>query len=133
MKFLEIKGVSKDDLRSNSRGWGNYHDSTYNIDQENAKQSRYNGKNWVDAENKTTSISRLLTTGASEKFNKMNIYDLAGNVYEFTLEYSSNTSSPCAVRGGYYDGTGSGSPASYRGNNDTTNSSDIYGFRLSLF
>ena len=133
LKFLEIKGVSKDDLRSNSRSWGNYHDSTYNIDQENAKQSRYNGKNWVDAENKTTSISRLLTTGASEKFNKMNIYDLAGNVYEFTLEYSSNTSSPCTVRGGYYDGTGSGSPASYRGNSGTTNSSDIYGFRVALY
>ena len=39
MKFLETKGVSQSDLRSNSTEWGNYNNNTYNINQENAKQS----------------------------------------------------------------------------------------------
>ena len=41
----------------------------------------------------------LLTTGASEDAKKMNIYDFAGNAWEWTLEKTSSTSSPCAVRG----------------------------------
>ena len=133
MKFLETKGVSQADLRSDSTIWGNYSNNTYNIDQENAKQSSNSGIDWVDAENKTTSGAILLTTGASEEFNKMNIYDLAGNVYEWTLEYSSSTNVPCALRGGSYDDGGSFIPASGRGINGTTSSSSSSGFRLSLF
>ncbi len=133
MKFLETKGVSQSDLRSNSTEWGNYNNNTYNINQENAKQSSDDGETWVDAENKTTSGDILLTTGASEEFNKMNIYDLAGNVYEWTLEYTSHTDGPCARRGGDYNFNGSSYPASYRGGITTTFSYNGYGFRLSLF
>ena len=46
-------------------------------------------------------------TGATKGLNpdrnqKLNIYDLAGNISKWTLEYTSSSSSPCASRGGYY-------------------------------
>ena len=57
----------------------------------------------------------LLTTGASEDTKKMNIYDFAGNVYEWTLEKRIDDNSPCAIRGGSYVYGGSGGAASNRG------------------
>ena len=134
MKFLETKQVaSQDDLRQDSTEWGNYYDNTYNINQLNAKQSSDFGANWSVAQNKTTRGYILLTTGASEEFNKMNIYDIAGNVLEWTLEYTSSSSRPCASRGGNYVSTGSGGPARYRGSSNTTWSDPSIGFRVSLY
>ena len=76
----------------------------------------------------------LLTTGASEDTKKMNIYDFAGNVYEWTLEtYTSNTNNPSAIRGGNYYYNGSNYPASFRGNISTTSSYNDLGFRPSLY
>ena len=134
MKFLEEKQVaSQNDLRQDSTEWGNYNNNTYNINQSNAKQSTNNGENWSVAQNKAESVSILLTTGASEEFNKMNIYDIAGNVREWTLEYTSDSSDPCASRGGNYHNSGSYRPASYRKYNDTTYSDNYVGFRVSLY
>ena len=63
----------------------------------------------------------------------MNIYDFAGNEWEWTLEKGSNSNYPCARRGGNYNDTGSGNPASYRSNSDTTNSYSSVGFRPTLY
>ena len=50
-------------------------------------------------------------TGYSEYWKVKNIYDLAGNVWEWTMEtYSSNR----VVRGGDYDDDGSLNPVSFR-------------------
>ena len=78
------------------------------------------------------SESVLLSTGASTEFERGGLYDLAGNVYEWTLEYTSYTYNPCAGRGGYYNGIGDSSPASSRGY-FTSNASRILGFRVSLY
>ena len=90
-------------LRSDSSGWGNYNSSG------------------------------VILTGSNEKYKKMNIYDLAGNVWEWTLEYTANTVSPCADRGGGYGNLGSNTQASYRLDFVTTSSIDLFGFRASLF
>ena len=59
------------------------------------------------------------------------IYDLAGNVFEWTME-SYDTS--CRVlRGGDYYGTGSTYPVSYRNYNFPSNSFSRVGFRPTLF
>ncbi len=148
MKFLETKGVSQDDLRSDSTSWGNYRNSTFTLNR--GKYAQYNKlSTWYNynqdlancvqssvkqgASDSTNSI--LLTTGASDETKKMNIYDLAGNVWEWTLEYTSNTSNPCADRGGNYHNTGSYEPARSRDHfsYDTTHSFNGNGFRLSLF
>lgn len=75
----------------------------------------------------------LLTTGASDTCKKMNIYDLAGNVWEWTLEYSSNIDIPCALRGGSLLYTGSKYPTSYRNSHMMDWSVVDFGFRLSLY
>ena len=75
----------------------------------------------------------LLTTGATEQSKVMNIYDIAGNVWEWTLEKTSDTDNLCAYRGGFYSFTGSDFPASNRSYDNTTYSFNIVGFRVSLF
>ena len=68
------------DIQTDSRSWGNYNNST------------------GDAEANSGSKQN---TGYSEYWKANNIYDLAGNVYEWTQEkYSTGTHR--AYRGGYY-------------------------------
>ena len=138
-KFLEVKGnwdtttnTAQYYIKENSSSWGNYNSSTFTIN--SAKAKKYNGinKSYDDITGKKTSYI-LLTTGASEQNKKMNIYDFAGNEYEWTLENTTNTYFPCSSRGGdfYYDGDGR--PASYRNNDITTYSENGYGLRVSLY
>ena len=75
----------------------------------------------------------LLTTGATERNCKMNIYDIAGNEYEWTLEKSTNAKLPCTYRGGYYGTYGSEFPASSRRFNRATISNYDYSFRPALY
>ena len=63
----------------------------------------------------------------------MNIYDFAGNEYEWTLEKATYSSYHCSSRGGRYSHTGSTRPASYRDYNDTNYSNDYIGFRTTLY
>jgi formylglycine-generating enzyme required for sulfatase activity len=63
----------------------------------------------------------------------MNIYDFAGNEWEWTLEYTGNTSAPCSNQGGEYDSYGSDFPASGRGVSSTTNSINNIGSRVALY
>ena len=71
-------------------------------------------------------------TGAKDEYNIKNIYDLAGNVSEWTME-SSNTIYR-AVRGGYYDSSGSGVPSSNRDSTYPVDAiSSFIGFRTTLY
>lgn len=60
-----------------------------------------------------------------------NIYDLAGNIFEWTMESVDN--SRRVFRGGYYNDTGLYYPASSRGSNFPTNGTMLYGFRVTLY
>ena len=120
LKYLEVKAVEKgtelatiqNELNSNSTSWGNYYDNNYNITNTLAKYSFDDGLNWINAPyNKESSKMVLLTTGASGTFSKQNIYDIAGNVDEWTLEGSDDY---CVYRGGDYVSTGSSDSASKR-------------------
>ena len=134
LKFLSVKGVETSLLNNDSKTWGNYYNNTYNITNTNAWYSTDDGANWTKgAYNKTSNGSTLLTTGAHTDFSKQKIYDFAGNVYEWTLEQSSDSSYPCAIRGGYYYIFGGYSPASDRFYYDTSDSLTVIGFRVALF
>ena len=140
LKYLQSKGVSKEVLngedRSESVKWGNYSNNTYEITNTSAKYST-DGTTWTNEPygNKTSGTKILLSTGADSQFSKFGIYDLAGNVSEWTLEQcTSNSSLPCAHRGGYYaNSVNSLQTASFRASNGTANADAGYGFRVSLY
>ena len=136
MKYLEEKGTPYEDLAGanpatsgiGSASWGNYSDTpTFTITN---TQVRYNTSPYSSSSSwtKITSIYEktgmiLLTTGTDSKFSKQNIYDIAGNVYEWTLEHA--TTSPsyrCVSRGGSCSDNGSSGPASNRVGYTTTHS-----------
>ena len=139
LKYLETKGTSQMDLKTDSTSWGNYTNSAWNITNSNSKYAIYDGKlknfDWTSGAYgiKDSDTMVVLSTGASDDFSKQGIYDLAGNVWEWTLEYTSYSSNACARRGGYYDYYGSSYPAAYRSDYDTTFYNNNLGFRLSLY
>ena len=135
LKYLETKGTAQADLKTDSTNWGNYKDNLWNITNANLKYSTNYGSEWTNGAygKKDSNKSVLLSTGASETFSKQGIYDIAGNVYEWTLEYTSNSNSPCALRGGFCNYSGSTSPAANRLNISTTTFSNLIGFRVVLY
>ena len=140
LKYLETKGTAQADLKTDSTSWGNYSNNLWNITNENSKYAILNTSNYTLGDwtsgaygKKDSNKSVLLSTGASETFSKQGIYDIAGNVWEWTLEYTAGSSLPCARRGGGYSSSGSGDPAAYRFYNSTTFCNVSIGFRLSLY
>ena len=141
LKYLETKGTSQSDLKTDSTSWGNYENNPWSITNANLKYAVHDTNkpilgSWTTAteKSKTSSEMILLSTGADDSFSKMGIYDLAGNVFEWTLEYTSVTWGPCAHRGGSYAFSGSDEPAGSRFYNATTNYLNNYvGFRLALY
>ena len=133
-KYLEVKGkLATANINFDSSGWGNYSDVTRTISSNKAKQTTNKGRTWTAITGTKPASSVLLTAGASEETNKMNIYDFAGNEWEWTLEKTSDNSKPCAYRGGDYGFTGTYNAASNRVFNYTTNADYGVGFRSTLY
>ena len=146
-KFLEKKSdLTKEDLKSDSTSWGNYSNSglilyrgEYNVQswEESSKWAKFdtNTPGYVMSSQTLNTNNVLLTTGASEKTNKMNIYDFTGNEWKWTLEHATSESgNPCAFRGGNFCDTGKNLPASYRGCNGIMDQSFcIFGFHAALY
>ena len=139
LKYIQMKKEAtvtdiKTKLNSNSIPIGNYNNNQWNITNVNAKYSTDYGESFIACPKpKTTDADILLTTGADESFSLMNIYDIAGNVWEWTLEWTSDDSFPCACRGGSCSYDGSSYPASTLYNYATSNSYGSVGFRVSLY
>ena len=68
--------------------------------------------------------------GFSDKWSVKNIYDLAGNVYEWTSEARSTNR---IYRGGNYFGNGDSVPVSFRSYNSRSNTNVGVGFRSRLY
>jgi len=98
---------------TDSRTWGNYSDSKDAA----ATNSGNNNINY--------------TTGRNEAWKAKNIYDLAGNFYEWTME--ANSSNYRVYRGGHYHLYGSSSPASDRYFSDPSSVTYVDGFRPVLY
>ncbi len=145
IKHLENKGTSSSELKNASSTWGNYTYRQFTIN-----RGKYNAKyphnNFIDytepmANNVTVTDGvswkvakeTLLTTGASDTNLKKNIYDLAGNVREWTLEHAFDSWYPCSCRGGGYNDSGETYTASNRRQHSATNSDSDVGFRISIY
>ena len=147
LKYIETKEPDqKTNLISDSTTIGNYYNSEFTLNrgkfaQNGALSKWYNfnsdeKSNLVEKSQKKEQSSNsnaiLLTTGATAATNLQNIYDIAGNVWEWTLEFC-NASNPCVRRGGRYSIRGSSGPAKERGNNITSDCNDYIGFRVGLW
>jgi len=63
-----------------------------------------------------------------------NIYDMGGNLWEWTTEICSNSTGEYVTRGGRFDYSASSHPAAVRGNNYTSTYAGMgFGFRVALF
>ena len=107
--FISKKGEQKS--ITNSTTWGNYSNSTGNAAVMDGTTQKYGSKQ---------------VTGYSEYWKANNIYDIAGNCYEWTQEADGTYSR--AQRGGRYNVDGSLSPASDRGFGNTYSGSNVERF-----
>ena len=82
--------------------------------------------NYSDSDN----TNNLENTGL---YVKNNIYDLAGNVLEWTMEFYKDTNNNRVRRGGYYDNSGSYFPSSGRSSSIPNNPRLDVGFRITLY
>ena len=111
----KTKIVDINDIQTNSRSWGNYVNST------------------GDAAKEPWTYNTKQNTGKSEYWKANNIYDIAGNVDEWTQEGYS-TGIIRAGRGGNCSSGGDGYPAAFRHyHNADNNLSATFGFRISFY
>ena len=147
----KAKITSTEILTKDSTTIGNYMNSAFQLSQTGkyaiclnyVANSKWNTSttvtaNFVDASRKKIvqfleGNGILVTTGTSEQNKVMNMYDIAGNVVEWTLENSSPTYAPCVYRGGGYDNIGSSRSSSSYYDRYTDHTNDGIGFRVSLF
>lgn len=132
-KFIEETGSkTKVEIMQNSTSWGNYKDSSYNIQNANGKYS-LDGTTYNSAENITKSNGTLLytTTGIIDRNEVLNIYDLAGSMHEMTLEKSVYNN--VTVRGGDLGFSGEEYYMSHHFRIEFTANYPGTGFRLTIF
>ena len=142
-----IKSIKDDDFSLlNSSEYGNYANTSLaatdfnenaqyvsaSSNNDSATTGYYDVGTWTEATNFTSrSGNYIMTTGALAKANVCNIYDMAGNLCEWTMEgYSSNRR--VSRGGGFYFG-GSVDPVAARSRNVPAYIYASFGFRPSLY
>ena len=144
LKYIETKNTIFGDsnqttqykLKIDSSSCGNYSNVGFNVTNINAKYSKTFGKNYLQVS--TIGYSKpsekvLLTTGATARNSISGIFDLAGNVDEWTLEKTPVNNYPCNIRGGGFSSAGSSSTISNRYRYRTYYNYYATGFRAVLY
>ena len=120
MWLIETGSKTKEQIADDSTSWGNYYNATF-------EYVNSSGSTATKNENSSTRIP----TGSAEYTKANNIYDLAGNVRDWTMEAYSTYSRVC--RGGYYLNSGDYYPADVRNVDVPTYSYSDYGCRSALY
>ena len=120
MWLIESGEKTKEEVISDSTSWGNYYNATFTYINSSGSTATKN-------QNSNTRIP----TGSTEYTKANNIYDLAGNVHDWTMEAYSSVSR--VRRGGYYSNIGDSYPASSRSGSGPASSSSYLGCRVSLY
>ena len=113
--------------------WGLQWDATCNwLSNSDPAYSITDSSTWGNYSNNTADgHGSKQNTGFSESWKANNIYDFAGNCFEFTQEAYLTSNRAC--RGGNYVCSGSGNPASIRSNGYSTGTGSGYGSRPTLY
>ena len=118
MWLIESGAKTKEEISSNSTSWANYGNATFEYTNSSGSVVTKNSGSYV-----------RIPAGSTDYTKVNNIYDLAGNVYDWTMEaYSSDGR---VMRGGYYGNNSY--TARYRSSNNPTNSISYCGCRSALY
>jgi hypothetical protein len=120
MWLIETGSKTKEQIADDSTSWGNYYNATF-------EYVNSSGSTATKNENSSTRIP----TGSAEYTKANNIYDLAGNVRDWTME--ANSTGYRVYRGGVYYNTGYDFPADNRNDYGPTYSNLSYGCRSALY
>ena len=111
MWLIDSGNKTKHEICEDSTGWGNYKNAEF----------EYIDSNGELAYKKLNSSVIFIPTGNTEYTKANNIYDLAGNAWEWTAE--ANSSCYRRYRGGRTGNNGSSQPVNHRARNNPTYSS----------
>ena len=115
--LIDTESKTQAEVGSDSSSWGNYSGTTFEYTNTSGGTS-------------TKSGSTRIPTGSTERNKANNIYDMAGNVLDWTLE--GDGSDYRYYRGGYCSSSGTGSPVRDRSSSSPGSSSSGRSFRLHL-
>ena len=120
MWLIETGSKTKEQIADDSTSWGNYINATFEY---------VNNSGSTATKNKNSSTR--IPTGSTEYTKANNIYDLVGNVRDWTMEAYSTVNR--VSRGGYYGYDGDYYPAGSRFNGSPTSSNLNFGCRSALY
>ena len=120
MWLIETGSKTKEQIADDSTSWGNYYNATFEYVNSSGSTAT-----------KNEGSSTRIPTGSAEYTKANNIYDLAGNVRDWTMEANSADSRVC--RGGYCYTYGAYYPADSRNYDYPTVSNYVYGCRSALY
>ena len=140
-KFIESKGAkTENEIKEDSSSWGNYRNSEFSVAEGNryytfAEKWRNIPTNYIKPSLDTDENIVLLSTGGTERNCTLNIYDLSGSEWEFTLEKSNHEDVSRIVvdRGGSFYSYGEERPANCRNAVTISTSDDSECFRVALY
>ena len=134
--YKKAKGIAANDNVRSSMIWGSQWDATlrwmYNSGSEEKKKYTYDstGKGNYSG----TNGNRPIATGTNDAYAVNNIYDMAGNVRDRTIEaYSTDVRVGRSGCGGYYGTIGRDCRVSYRYGDNPTSSFGGIGCRVALY
>ena len=120
MWLIETGSKTKEQIADDSTSWGNYYNATF-------EYVNSSGSTATKNENSSTRIP----TGSAEYTKANNIYDLAGNVRDWTMEAVSTYYR--VYRGGSFNYYGDDVPAGTRNDSYPTGSNIFSGCRSALY
>lgn len=134
LKYLQTKNtLIADEIITDSSTWGNYSTSTYDLINPKSKYLLSTESDWkTPIYYKSNTEQTLLTTGANSGFSRKNIYDIAGNLSEWTFNTGFNNSNVVGGNGGNFTAD-SAKTANNCGLYNTLNSYKHVGFRVALY
>ena len=112
------------EIGPNSTSWGNYKNNSFTYYTNTSKSTA----------TKSSETETRIPSGAYEGANANNVFDLAGNVWDWTCEsYGSGTGYDRCRRGGCYGNGGHNGPAGYHGYYSPSVSNVYVGLRCALY